>query len=528
MFRHHYPRCKVSRQDFLLDIELGKAFKDIDAFLESVSKELKDIFSGVGTNTSMSHLVSMAAKCWDWPRLMFERPTANDVSAFRSLAKLLRPCLEHTLFPTGIREFVGVPASWPRDEDLCVQYMILCGRVRRAREASKTDDPSVPMEVRESAATWIHYPQVEVRSLAAGLSIRLTLGKVWKDSWGAEMAARSSARVSWFVLGGGRLHRVATTALIPANRKRVRGKQFLSDGLLPGSVVMVSAGVSAGHPNLAGHFVEVVRRLSAASPKAVAQSLDKHSWFSTPHSSSRQQCWGASRLHHRCRLLMAPDAACEGIGSLMRLFWSSRRVSGEVAGRIADNVALASANCKCVGSSRDEALVTAVVDTLKATSSYKPRAFKHTTSYVNAMSEKSSMTGVSGDFTLGVPDILHGITTVHARRAALRRGRSHGHVLPTEMEEGIRAAKDFSGRTRSLPADVRQLHSRQRGATASIERAHQSRAHKKAWLDEECQKKWRAERKQLLQADDPSDDALSDDVSAKRPKSEGVGVFARA
>jgi hypothetical protein len=96
------------------------------------------------------------------------------------------------------------------------------------------------------------------------------------------------------------------------------------------------------------------------------------------------------------------------------------------------------------------------------------------------------------------------------------------------MEEGIRAAKDFSGRTRSLPADVRQLHSRQRGATASIERAHQSRAHKKAWLDEECQKKWRAERKQLLQADDPSDDALSDDVSAKRPKSEGVGVFARA
>jgi hypothetical protein len=72
------------------------------------------------------------------------------------------------------------------------------------------------------------------------------------------------------------------------------------------------------------------------------------------------------------------------------------------------------------------------------------------------------------------------------------------------------------------------LHSRQRGATASIERAHQSRAHKKAWLDEECQKKWRAERKQLLQADDPSDDALSDDVSAKRPKSEGVGVFARA
>jgi len=240
-----------------------------------VSKELKDIFSGVGTNTSMSHLVSMAAKCWDWPRLMFERPTANDVSAFRSLAKLLRPCLEHTLFPTGIREFVGVPASWPRDEDLCVQYMILCGRVRRAREASKTDDPSVPMEVRQSAATWIHYPQVEVRSLVAGLSIRLTLGKVWKDSWGAEMAARSSARVSWFVLGGGRLHRVATTALIPANRKSVRGKQFLSDGLLPGSVVMVSAGVSAGHPNLAGHFVEVVRRLSAASPKAVAQSLDR-------------------------------------------------------------------------------------------------------------------------------------------------------------------------------------------------------------------------------------------------------------
>jgi hypothetical protein len=513
----------------LLDIDLGKAFKDIDAFLESVSKELKDIFSGVGTNTSMSHLVSMAAQCWDWPRLMFERPTANDVSAFRSLAKLLRPCLEHTLFPTGIREFVGVPAKWPHDDDLCVQYMILCGRVRRAREASKTGDPSVPMEVRGSAATWMHKPQVEVRSLSAGLTIRLTLGKVWKDSWDAAIAARSSARVSWFLLGGGRLHRVATTALIPASRKRMRGKQFLNNGLLSGSVVMVSAGVSSGHPILAGHYVEVVRHLSCASPKAVAASLDRHSWFSAPNSSSGQHCWGASRLHHRCRLLMAPDAACEGIGSLMRLFWNSRRVSGDVAGRIADNVALASANCKCVGSSRDEALVTAVVDTLKATSSHKPRAFKHTTSYVDAMSEKSSMTGVSGDFTLGVPAILHGITTVHARRAALRRGRSHGHVLPTEMEQGIHAAMDFSGRTRSLPADVRQLHSRQRGATLSIERAHQSRALKKAWIDEECQKKWRAERKQLLQADDPSDDALSDhNVSDKRPKSEGVGMSAQA
>ena len=517
MFRHNYPRCKVSRQDSLLHIELGKAFKDIDAFLESVAKELKDIFSGVGTNTSMSSLVSMAAQCWDWPRLMFERPTASDVTAFRSLAKLLKPCLQYTLFPTGIREFAGVPAEWPRDEDLCVQYMILCNRVKRAREASKTGDPNVPMIVRENAATWIHKPQVEVRSLFAGLIIRLTLGKVWKGSWGAAIAARSSARVSWFLLGGGRLHRVATTALIPADRKRMRGKQFLSDGLLPGSVVMVSAGVSAGHPIVGGHYVEVVRNLSCVSPRAVAASLDRHSWFSSPNSSG-QHCWAAARLHHRCRLLMAPDAACEGIGSLMRLSWSSRRGSGDVAGRIADNVALASANCKCVGSSRDEALVTAVVDTLKATSSYKPRAFKHTTSYVDAMSEKSSMTGVSGDFNLGVPAMLHGITTVHARRAALQRGRSHGHVLPTEMEQGIRAAMDFSGRTRSLPTDVRQLHSRQRGATASIERAHQSRAHKKAWLDEECQEKWRAERKKILQADDPSD---SDDASAKRPKTEG-------
>jgi hypothetical protein len=59
----------------------------------------------------------------------------------------------------------------------------------------------------------------------------------------------------------------------------------------------------------------------------------------------------------------------------------------------------------------------------------KPRAFRHATAYVEALSEKSGA-GASGDFVLGVPAVLHGTTTVHARRAALRRSRSHGQCFP--------------------------------------------------------------------------------------------------
>jgi hypothetical protein len=201
--------------------------------------------------------------------------------------------------------------------------------------------------------------------------------------------------------------------------------------LWPGSVVIVARGTRSSSSSLIG--------------RSSASSLDGHSadhWFTAPIASSGQHFCAAARLHHRRRLLMAPDVACEGVDSLMRLFWRSRRTSGDVAGRIADNVTLASANFKCVGGCRADALVAAVVDTTRSTSSYKPRAFKHTMAYVEATSEVSG-TGSSGDFALdndsdkNIPHkrrihaiLLHVMCTWILRTASEPLRKSFATVLP--------------------------------------------------------------------------------------------------
>ena len=89
---------------------------------------MRAILTTVGTNDFLSELVSCAATCWDWPRLVHQPPNVDDARAFRLLAESLRPCLEHAAFPLGIAEFRNVPRAWPRADELCIQYARLCAR----------------------------------------------------------------------------------------------------------------------------------------------------------------------------------------------------------------------------------------------------------------------------------------------------------------------------------------------------------------------------------------------------------------
>ena len=125
------------------------------------SVELGSILGSVGVNDSLSHLVSAAARCWDWPRLVFDRPTVPDVRPFVALAGPLPPCLDHFLFPAGIAEFEAVPHHWPDDSALAVQYVTLCSLVRRAHAAAKSGDPTVPQTVRDCAAQWVELTFLE-------------------------------------------------------------------------------------------------------------------------------------------------------------------------------------------------------------------------------------------------------------------------------------------------------------------------------------------------------------------------------
>ena len=78
--------------------------------------------------------------------------------------------------------------------------------------------------------------------------------------------------------------------------------------------------------------------------------------------SKRTSAWHAARLHHRCRLLRGSEASCERFGSLLHAHWHDQE---EVAPSVAVSRAhLQSAHVACLGSSRDEVLVTQVAQTL--------------------------------------------------------------------------------------------------------------------------------------------------------------------
>ena len=163
MFRRNLPRCKLSRRQHLLDSACFDAMVLVERFLATMADELGAILGSVGVNDSMSHLLKSAARCWDWSRLVFDRPGADDVRALTAVAESLAPCRQHTMFPYE-DAFRAVAHRWPSVAKVCEQYMVLCYRVRRAAVAARGSAPSssVPAAVRAEATTWVRASCCEV------------------------------------------------------------------------------------------------------------------------------------------------------------------------------------------------------------------------------------------------------------------------------------------------------------------------------------------------------------------------------
>ena len=73
MFRHGLPRCNISNREFLMDQAIDGALQSISAFLVTMKDEVRQIYTSVGVNDSMSTLLANARTCWDWERWVFER-----------------------------------------------------------------------------------------------------------------------------------------------------------------------------------------------------------------------------------------------------------------------------------------------------------------------------------------------------------------------------------------------------------------------------------------------------------------------
>ena len=98
-------------------------------------------------------------------------------------------------------------------------------------------------------------------------------------------------------------------------------------------------------------------------PAAISSSIDAHSWFAVGSTTADKCAWHAARVHHRGRLMRAPETACEFVGSIIHRQFNETH--GELApGPLMQRVLLAQGHVKCCGSIRDEAFVQATTQLL--------------------------------------------------------------------------------------------------------------------------------------------------------------------
>lgn len=430
----------------------------------------------------------------------------QQVQAFRKICVALRSCFEQTLRPVG-HEFSKIPTEWPGEPELCVQYLVLCRRVRRAFQAAQApaSQTGVPRTVAEAAQSWGRVHGYSVLELWTTGCVQASLHRFFLYSgWSSVLAARVASRISAFVDSDAALPESSRAPARTPQRdlQHVRGTHADRGG---GEVVgVVSPGAVL---SLKGRLVEVCQTLRIIDVASVAAALDQHSWFavgaraeasadSSPGQAARaRSAWAAVRVHHRCRLLIAPDACCESVGSIVRSQWNPKR--GLTPSQVADGVFLSQAGVSCVGSPRDEALVEAVVRQWEQTSKYKVRAPEERRVPPEVRAQHAAVEASGRTVTpaaVPTPAVLLGITKATDRRKALRDRSKLRVTLPQTMREALPKARAHTGELKRLPVSVVHLHAQQRGVAGSVERQV-----KKTSLKETL---WAKERDALTRADD--------------------------
>ena len=522
--------CQVSHSAFVADCEANAGLADIDAFLETLAVELGQILGSVGVNDAMAELLVLAASCWDWSRLLFERPSVPDLHAFSRLSAVLEPLLRHTLFPED-PAFDVVPRCWPGGRGgayaLAQQYMLLCRRVRLAQAAAINPDinaavnqaahNAVPEEVAQAAATWAPVAQYDVAPLWVCGGWFAAFGQLWRQRSVGDAfdRLRLSSRICRYA-GGPVASPLPAAAFdgwrVAPNRLSRRARPKRGEAERPWVAGDVATLRPSGRRVGRGQLVEVVCAVRSVDAASVSATLDMLPWF-TLGSVGGASAWGANRLRHRCRMLFPPDSCCESMGSLMRLLWSQRR-SRICPAQLVDSVFLSQAAVACVGEPRDEMIVAEVTGLLRASSKYQVRSRPPGSprragepavpAHVAKLGERLRASGrtcqdVSGAGVVSRPSGFEGVVSAKGRRAFLqqRAQNSRPNQLPPVMARAVQGSIGPGGGVKALPLDVRHLHAVQQGATVSVQREKVA-----VWHEE-----WRSERQRLMRADDPSSES---------------------
>ena len=287
------------------------------------------------------------------------------------------------------------------------------------------------------------------------------------------------------------------------------------------------------------HVESIEREIDGS---AVSAALDADPSFAVggPAAGNAQHlsAWHAARIHHHCRSMGAPEAACERVGSLMSMRWTKRRGLGP--GELMDEVLLHDAKVTCLGGDRDETIVREVADALHAMgrrATVKPRAAKRRRTegvtdsrHLDRLRQEAASalaasgrrckdpcvfsSGESsgpgdleinrgldlGDAASAAPSALpwaaafeHPADIRKSRRARREAGRPAMRLPPAVVEEMRRATPE--GLVHQLPLFVVDPRTAARSRAGSVVRSALA-----LWLDSREGREWQAERQRRYES----------------------------
>ena len=384
----HASRC-------IVPWHLVAAFGDVDAavssalrFISEVAKQHASLFGAEGESAGMRRVVDAMTVCFDWEHLVARNPTAEHVREFATVARMLKPYLKHTEWPSA-EQFPNVTHKWPSPDRLSTQYTIMCRRLRSKRRPpwwvyeGAVVEPMVAGGLEMWFANTVFGPRLHeaevpycpkglpaaaVGSLRRALTgrIAMVLSSFLRDRSARGpfyVSLRGLAFVGYPWRGKKQPHKMRSTVL--------RTWRCRLPGNLPGGLVALTL------PGMVGKLAYVRQPKRHLDWSAVSAALDLDPFFARGRapvktggaaqpveaggaaqpvkagvSDAPRSAWHALRIHNFCRPMGSPEAVVERVGSFMRQQWSPGRHLD--AGALMDEVLLRDAQVKCLGGSRDE------------------------------------------------------------------------------------------------------------------------------------------------------------------------------